>query len=168
MVARKIQKGTKARTAGQRKPRASRESTLPPGEANRILDRLLLLEQVIPRDEVLQVLEDTGCLDSRRCILTFEVVCWTVLAMGILTELPIRQVFEAARRLIPSDWDPNRSSLCKARQRLGGAPLRLLFERIARSLAEPETPGAFYKWLCGWLPSWMARCTTSPTRTPTR
>jgi hypothetical protein len=129
------------------KKREQRESTLPPGQADRVLDRLLLLEQVIPRGEVLQVLRDTGCLDARRCNLTFEVTCWVVLAMGLLTEMPIRQVFKAARRLIPNDWDPSRSSLCKARQRLGPAPVRLLFERLAQPLAKPHTPGAFYK---GW------------------
>jgi hypothetical protein len=130
-----------------KKKRQHRESTLPPGEAKRVLDRLLLLEQVIPRGEVLQVLHDTGCLDARRCTLTFEVTCWLVLAMGLLTDLPIRQVFKAARRLMPGDWDPDRSSLCKARQRLGPTPVRLLFERLARPLAKPHTPGAFYK---GW------------------
>lgn len=132
---------------GTKKVRAQRESTLPPGEAQRVLDRLLLLEQVIPRGEVLQVLQDTGCLDSRRCTLTFEVTCWLVLAMGVLTEMSIRQIFKAARRLIPNDWNPVRSSLCKARQRLGPAPVRLLFERLARPLARLHTPGAFYK---GW------------------
>src|SRR5262249_10835211 len=128
-----------------KKKREQRESTLPPGEASRVLDRLLLLEQVIPRGEVLQALRDTGCLDARRCTLTFEVSCWLVLAMGILTELPIRQVFKAARRLMAQDWDPDRSALCKARRRLGPAPVRLLFERLARPLAGPDTPGAFYK-----------------------
>lgn len=132
---------------GQRKPGAQRQSTLQPGQADRILDRLLLLEKVIPREDVLQALRDTGCLDSRRCTLTFEVTCWVVLAMGLLAELPIRAVFKAARRLIPNDWDPGRSALCKARQRLGPAPLRLLYGRLARPLAKPHTPGAFYK---GW------------------
>src|SRR5262245_56784629 len=120
-----------------KKKREQRESTLSPGEAKRVLDRLLLLEQVIPRGEVLQALRDTGCLDARRCTLTFEVTSWLVLAMGILTELPIRQVFKAARRLFPGEHTPHRSSLCKARQRLGVAPVRLLFERLARPLAEP-------------------------------
>jgi hypothetical protein len=124
--------------------REAKESTLPPGQADKILDRLLLLEHVIPREEVLQVLEDTGCLDARRCTLTFEVTCWVVLAMGLLTELPIRQVFKAARRLYPNEDTPHRSSLCRARQRLGLAPVRLLFERLARPLASASTPGAFY------------------------
>ena len=150
MAAQKTKKGKngkKTTTSGQRKPRAHCDSILPAGHADRILDRILLLEQTIPREHVLQALEDTGCLDSRRCTLTFEVTCWVVLAMGLFTEVPIRQVFEAARRLIPSDWIPNRSTLCKARRRLGVGPLRLLFERLARPLATPDTPGAFYKGL---------------------
>jgi Insertion element 4 transposase N-terminal/Transposase DDE domain len=124
-----------------------RDSTLPEGHAGRVLDKLLLLEHVIFRDEVLQVLRDTDCFDARRCTLTFEVTCWVVLAMGVLTDLPIRQVFKAARRLYPHEDTPHRSSLCRARQRLGVAPLRLLFERLARPLATVLTPGAFYKGL---------------------
>src|SRR5258707_781533 len=127
--------------------REHRDSTLPEGHAGRVLDKLLLLEHVISPDDVLQVLHDTGCLDARRCTLTFEVTCWLVLAMGILTDLPIRQVFKAARRLYPNEDTPHRSSLCRARQRLGVAPLRLLFERLARPLATALTPGAFYKGL---------------------
>jgi hypothetical protein len=67
--------------------------------------------------------------------------------MGLLADLPLRQVFKAARRLLPGDWDPHRSTLCKARQRLGVAPVRLLFERLARPLATPATPGACYRGL---------------------
>jgi Insertion element 4 transposase N-terminal/Transposase DDE domain len=136
------------KSKGKRAPkRRHRKSTLPAGEGGRILDRLLLLEHVIPRGEVLQVLHDTGCLDVRCCTLTFEVTCWLVLAMGLLTDLPLRQVFKAARRLYPGEDTPHRSTLCKARQRLGVAPVRLLFERLARPLAGPDTPGAFYKGL---------------------
>src|SRR3954465_3233743 len=124
--------------------RKQRDRTLPPGHGDRVLDKLLLLEHVIPRGEVLQVLHDTGCLDARRCTLTFEVTCWLVLAMGLLTEMPIRAVLKPARRLTPCDWAPNRAALCKARQRLGLAPIRLLFERLARPPATPQTPGAFY------------------------
>ena len=124
--------------------REHRESTPPPGQAGRVLDRLLLLEKVIPPGEVRQVLEDTGCLDARRCTLTFEIACWMVLAMGVLTDLPLRQVFKACRRLYPGEDTPHRSSLCRARQRLGVGPVRLLFERIARPLADALTPGSFY------------------------
>jgi hypothetical protein len=120
---------------------------LPAGEAGRILDRLFLLEQVIGPADVRQALEDTGCLDYRRCRLTREVTFWVVLAMGILADLPIRQVFKYARRLRHGEATPHRSSLCLARQRLGLAPVRRLFERVVGLRATPHTPGAFYK---GW------------------
>jgi len=120
---------------------------LPANEAGRVLDRLLLLEQVIGPDGVQQALEDTACFDSRACTLTREVTFWVVLAMGIWTDLPIRQVFKAARRLRPGEATPHRSSLCVARQRLGLAPVRCLFQRTVRPLATPQTPGAFYH---GW------------------
>jgi len=79
---------------------------LPAGEMGRILDRLALLEQVIGRDHVRQVLEETECFDSRRCRLTREVIFWVVLAMGILTDfahppgLQIRAALAARRK-----WD---------------------------------------------------------------
>jgi hypothetical protein len=119
--------------------------TLPPDESGRILDRLAGLEQLIPPETVRQALAATGRANQRRCQLTHEVVCWVVLAMGILTELPIRQVFKHARRLRFGEKTPHRSSLCAARQRLGVAPVRRLFEAIVHPLARPETPGAFYR-----------------------
>jgi hypothetical protein len=123
------------------------QCTLPPDASGRILDRLTGLEQIIPPDAVRQALVDTGRINPRRCRLTHEVVCWVVLAMGLLTELPIRQVFKHARRLRIGEKTPHRSSLCVARQRLGIAPVRHLFEQVVHPLARPETPGAFYRGL---------------------
>ena len=77
------------------------QCTLPPDASGRILDKLAGLEQVIGPEHVRQALEDTGCFDCRRCRLTREVIFWVVLAMGILADLPIRQVFKYARRLRP-------------------------------------------------------------------
>jgi hypothetical protein len=123
------------------------QCTLPPDNAGRILDRLAGLEQVIPPAYIQQALTATGRVNSRRCRLTHEVVLWVVLAMGILTDLPIRQVFKYARRLRKGEETPHRSSLCVARQRLGVAPVVELFNQIVRPLARPETPGAFYRGL---------------------
>jgi hypothetical protein len=121
------------------------QCTLPPDESGRILDRLAGLEQLIPPETIRQALAATGRADQRRCKLTYEVVCWVVLAMGILTDLPIRQVFKHARRLRFGEKTPHRSSLCVARQRLGIAPVRRLFEQVVHPLARPETRGAFYR-----------------------
>jgi hypothetical protein len=123
------------------------QCTLPADAAGRILDRLAGLEQIIPPAAVRQALQATGRSNQRRCTLTHEVVCWVVLAMGILTELPIRQVFKHARRLRVGEETPKRSSLCVARRRLGIAPVPHLFQQVVHPLARPETPGSFYRGL---------------------
>jgi len=123
------------------------QCTLPPDESGRVLDRLAGLEQVIPPEAIQQALQATGRIDSRRCTLSHGVILSVVLAMGIFTELSIRQVFKHARRLRIGEPTPHRSSLCVARQRLGVAPVRYLFEQTVRPLAQPTTPGAFYQGL---------------------
>ena len=120
-------------------------STLATGEDCRILDRLAGLEKVIAPDLMRQVLQATQRVNGRACELTHEVMLWVVLAMGLLTHLPIRQVFRHARRLRPGEKCPARSSLCTARQRLGTEPLRQLYAAVVRPLATPDTPGAFYR-----------------------
>ncbi len=120
-------------------------STLTPDDSGRVLDRLAGLEQVISIESVQQALLATGRVGQRACQLTHEVTLWVVLAMGILTDLPIRQVFKHARRLHVGEDSPHRSSLCVARKRLGVAPLRELFQTIVRPLAQPNTPGSFYR-----------------------
>lgn len=120
---------------------------LTPDGSGRILDRLASLEKIIRPAMVRQVLLATGRVNQRACKLNYEVMMWIVLAMGILTDLPIRQVFKHARRLRLGEQSPHRSSLCVARQRLGVLPVRRLFEQTVRPLAKPDTPGAFYR---GW------------------
>ena len=120
-------------------------STLTPDESGRVLDRLAGLEQVISPESVRQALSMTGRCSQRTCRLTHEVTLWVVLAMGILTDLPIRQVFKHARRLRVGEDSPHRSSLCVARKRLGVAPVRELFRTTVRPLAQKDTPGSFYR-----------------------
>src|SRR5437763_10929468 len=73
------------------------QCTLSADEAGRILDRLAGLEQVIRPDDLRQALQATGRVSTRACVLTSEVILWVVLAMGLLTDLPIRQVFKSRR-----------------------------------------------------------------------
>ena len=95
---------------------------LPADETGRVLDRLMALEKIIRPTDVRQVLKDTGRVNSRACKLTHEVTMWVVLAMGIFTRLPIRQVFKQARRLHAPAETPCRSAPCIAQQRLGVSP----------------------------------------------
>jgi len=116
-------------------------------EAGRVLDRLAGLEKFIPPELVRQALERTGRSNRAGCRLTHEVMLWVVLAMGVFTDVPIRQVFKRARRLREGEPTPARSSLCEARRRLGPEPVAELFRRVVRPLARPDTPGAFFR---GW------------------
>jgi hypothetical protein len=112
-----------------------------------VLDRLVGLHQFISPDLIRQAVVDTGRRNRSDCRLTHEIMLWVVLAMGILTDLPIRSVFKHARRLRKGETSPPRNTLCKARRRLGVAPVRHLFDRVVGPLATPQTPGAFYKGL---------------------
>jgi hypothetical protein len=112
-----------------------------------VMDRLSGIESVISREVFRQALEATNRRNVRRCRLTHEVVMWVLLAMGLFTHLPIRQVYRHARRLRPDEKTPGRSALCLARQRLGAEPVAWLHEHVVRPLATPDTPGAFYKGL---------------------
>ncbi len=121
--------------------------TFSTAESNRILDRLAGLEKVISPDLLRQALVATDRVNRHRCKLNNEVMLWVVLAMGLFTTLPIRQVFKHARRMRRDERSPPRSSLCEARKRLGVEPVKYLHEHVVRPLATPETPGAFWRGL---------------------
>src|SRR6266849_7221707 len=119
----------------------------PTQDAGNILDRLEGLSKVIPPELMEQALLQTGRGKQKACRLSHRAMLWVVLAMGVLTHLPIRQVFKHARRMRLGERTPSRSNLCAARQRLGVEPVRRVFELVVRPLATTQTPGAFYKGL---------------------
>ncbi|OWK41042.1 IS4 family transposase [Fimbriiglobus ruber] len=110
-----------------------------------ILDRLAGLTKIISPEVIEQALSDSDRVGQRRCQLSHRTMLWVVLAMGLLTHLPLRQVFKYARRMTRGEQTPARSSLCEGRQRLGVDAVRSVFEQVVRPLATPSTPGAFYQ-----------------------
>lgn len=85
------------------------------------------------------------CQRRQRRLLANHVV-WLVIAMSLFASDSIPTCW---RRLHASTdrSEPDESAFCKARQRLGVAPLRELFREVARPMATANTPGAFYrKW----------------------
>ena len=116
----------------------------PSGE---ILDRLVGLHQFIPPERIRQAVDEAGRRNRCDGRLTHEVRLWVVLARGILTDLPLGQVFKHARRRRHGEESPPRNTLWVARRRLGVGPVRPLFDSVVRPLATPQTPGAFYKGL---------------------
>ena len=107
------------------------------------LDRRAGLQQFIGTGRLQQVLDDTGRRNRSHCQRTHEVMLWVVLAMGILTDLPIREVLRHAARLPTGRRLPGRAGLCRARRRLGVAPVQRLFQQVVRPLARPDRPGGY-------------------------
>lgn len=122
-------------------------STFSVDESGWCMDRLAGLQSVVTPERIRQALAKAGRVNERSCRLTHEVMVWVVLAMGLFTNAPIRQVFKESRRGREGEPTPGRSSLCEARQRLGVEPVKQLHADIVRPLATPDTPGAFYKGL---------------------
>lgn len=113
--------------------------------SGRILDRLAGLEQVITPQLVQQALDETGKVQTRECPLSYSVTMWIMPAMGIFTDVPIRQVFRESRRFYGRDKPPSRSALCRARQRLGSQSVRRLFLLAVCLLGRDDVPGCFYQ-----------------------
>ncbi len=109
------------------------------------LNRLAELQHFIGTDRLTQVLRDCGRCNRRHCRLTHEAMLWVVLTMGILTDLPLREVFRHATTQRRGHKLLCRSELCQARQRLGVAPVCCLFQQVVRPLARLDRPGGFYK-----------------------
>ena len=106
-------------------------STFSVDESGWCLDRLAGLQSVVTPERIRQALAKAGRVNGRSCKRTHEVMLWVVLAMGLFTSLPIRQVFKASRRDREGEPTPGRASLCEARQRLGVEPVKPLHADLA-------------------------------------
>lgn len=122
------------------------------GRADRLTDRIGLgvLTRLVHRDLIDEVLADTGRTERRRRLLPARVVVYFVLAMTLFFddayEEVMRKLIDGLRflRSWDDDWQvPTASALCQARARLGSEPMRELYDRLARPLAGPGTPGAW-------------------------
>ena len=114
--------------------------------------KLELLAQVVPRPAIQAVFADLGLRTQRQRKLSLEGVLWLVMGMNLFPNAALEDVWEqlahGLRRLWPDDAErlallPSKSAFTDRRDQLGVRPLRQLFQRIARPLATPATPGAF-------------------------
>ena len=122
------------------------------GREDRLTDRIGLgvLTRLVHRDLVDEVLADTGRTERRRRLLPARVVVYFVLAMTLFFddayEEVMRKLVDGLRflRSWDEDWQvPSASALCQARARLGAEPVRELYARVARPLADAGTSGAW-------------------------
>lgn len=127
-------------------------SARPPGFFDGI--SIGVLTRYFSRDLVDEVIAETGKRERRARLLPARVVVYYVLALALFFDDAYEEVM---RKLVNGlrflgTWRdgwvvPTTGAISKARIRLGEAPLRSLFDRVAVPMAEPGTPGA---WFHGW------------------
>ena len=125
-------------------------------EGLRVSDVLSMgvLTSKIPREVVIDVLEETGRKSKRIRQLPAHVVAYYVIAlalyMNVAYEEVLRCLVEGLERLgepVVRLRNTGRSAISQARSRLGSEPMELLFRRIARPIGERDSKGVWFrKW----------------------
>ncbi|MER5474412.1 IS4 family transposase [Streptomyces sp. NPDC002685] len=117
------------------------------------LSGLGLLTWVYPSGLVDRVVAACGRSEQRRRLLPARLVVYFVLGLALFSPAPylevMRHLVAGLRGLgLLGDWHvPAKSSLFRARQRLGFEPLQVLFAATAKPMANESTPGAFWRGL---------------------
>jgi hypothetical protein len=110
------------------------------------------LAQVISQQEILEVLYQQRAFEQREKRLNMMSTIITLMAMSLYAEQSMPEVLETVMHAARQMWPPQqeeqaivagKSALSYRRKQLGGKPLQVLFHRLARPLATPQTPGAF-------------------------
>jgi hypothetical protein len=131
-----------------------RAGQVKPPTDERLSDRIAigLLTRTVPPELVDEVIARADAGDVRKRLLPARVVVYFVLAMCLYADKGYEEVARllteglAWSRRWKGRWEvPTTAAISRARERLGSQPLRLLFERVARPLADEATVGAFYR-----------------------
>jgi len=112
-----------------------------------------VLASAFPREAVEEVVAAAGAREQRSRMLPAWLTVYFVLGLALFMDMGAGRVMRklagtlawAARGVTVAI--PSEEALSNARTRLGSAPLRLLFEKVAGPLAEPGSPGAFWRGL---------------------
>src|SRR5829696_7977453 len=119
----------------------------------RLTDHISLgvLARAVPRDQVRQVLTETGQTSERERDLPAQVMVYYVIALALYMTASTREVLRCLLAGLRWLWGAEafkvagRSGISQARTRLGDEPLRLLYERLVHPVATPATRGAWYR-----------------------
>ena len=124
-----------------------------PGGA-RVTDFISLgvISRRIPEAEVRRVLEETGRQSERQRKLPMRVMVYYVIALALYMEVSYGEVLRCL--LEGLDWlgfpvksirTVQKSSISRARARLGVEPVQQLYEELVEPVAAPATRGAWYR-----------------------
>ena len=118
-----------------------------------------LLTRVFPPDLVDEVIAECGRTEQRSRSLPARVMAYFAMGMALHSEGSYEDVIALMTDGLA--WAesgpggpvklPSKSAVFQARDRLGAEPLKGLFDRVARPLANASTPGC---WLAGLLACW--------------
>ena len=133
-----------------------RAGQIKPPVIPRLSDRIAIgvLTRTFPPELVDRVIAKTDRAEQRQRLLPARVVVYYLLAMCLFAQAGYEEVMRllveglAWMRRWRGVWQvPDKSSIARARQRLGPGPLRELFVEVARPLATQATAGAWYRGL---------------------
>jgi hypothetical protein len=123
-----------------------------PRSDQRLSDHISIgvLTRSYPPEMVDSVLADCGRTEQRKRLLPARVMVYYAMGLALFSEGSYEEVM---RNLVEGlDWAsgwrrpwrvPSQVAITKARARLGAEPVRALYERVARPLAEAKSEGAF-------------------------
>ncbi|MEU3498783.1 IS4 family transposase [Kitasatospora cineracea] len=109
-----------------------------------------MLAQVFTPELVDAVIAEHDRAERRRRILPARLVLYFVLGLCLFARESYEEVIRLLSVGLPGSTAlrrVNKSSLCRARARLGPEPLETLFRAVAGPLADVDTPGAFWRGL---------------------
>ena len=131
-----------------------RSGWVKPRSDQRLSDHISIgvLTRVFPPDLVDEVVAQADRVEQRHRLLPARVVVYYVLAMALFADCSYEEVMRQLTEGLAwvsgwqREWEvPSKVAIYKARQRLGPEPLQLLFQAVARPLADEATRGAFYR-----------------------
>jgi hypothetical protein len=107
------------------------------------------LTQIIDFDLVDAVAEETGTVQKRVRLLPTRVAVYFVLALVLFESCGYRAVWYKMVASLGTTalTVPTASGLCRARRRIGAAPLRALFHAISGPAGTPHLPGVLWRGL---------------------
>jgi Insertion element 4 transposase N-terminal/Transposase DDE domain len=119
----------------------------------RLSDHISLgvIARTFPIEEVRQILVETGKAGERERDLPAHVMVYYAIALALYMTASTREVLRCLLEGLRWLWGveavrvAGKSGISQARTRLGGAPLRRLYERVVRPIATPATKGAWYR-----------------------